>query len=502
MTRVAVADAAQALNEHFDIPERFEPSVPLDRLIENGHNARHKFDADKLNDLAASIRQKGIIEPLVVRPFTMPGVEGEVFEVVAGARRRRAAKIAGRTHAPCIVREYSDSDVLEIQIIENLQREDLDPLEEASGYKTLIESNKSKYSVPYIADKIGRSEAYVWDTLRLLNLVDEAKELLDTGRISRSHASILARLTHEQQERVIDVHGGGLWTPQTRTLELEEDRTDIYSDFKPRSVRELEAYIADHIRFNAQQAAEIAPLDYGETARLIEAAAAKPGRGKKVVHITHDSHVQPDARDENEKIFLAGRWKRADGQEGSATCELSVLGLIVVGTGYGQAFNVCIAKDKCDVHWKQERREKAKAEKLKTSGEHDKARELEEKRQKERQEAEQKEREARDRWQAAQPALIAAAAAVLKKTKPSKLGELVLTAIDGSHNSQYGKAARAHIPAKHRVDDVIRQAALIVLIRELTSYYAHEQFPKRAKALGIDVAAVLKAQKAKAGASR
>lgn len=490
MSHTAVAAAEEVLDRHFDLPEIYDPAVPLTVLVESGHNARRRFDQGKLDELAASIREKGIIEPLVVRPFPLNG--DTKYEIVAGARRYRASKLAGRTTVPCVIREYTDTDVIELQIAENIQREGLDPIDEALSYKTLIDFDSSRYTAAYIAQRIGRKEAYVWETIRLLNLVDQAKQLLEDGRITRSHGEAIARLTADQQTELIDPESD-LWRPERGSLPLDE-QPGIYDDKKPISIRELEHHIAHHIRFDVRRAAEIAPLDYSETAARVEAAMAKPGRGKKVISITHLHQTPANARDENDRTYTAQSWARADGRADSHTCEFSILGMIAVGPGQGEAFDVCIAKDKCDVHWKAERRAKEKTEKLKASGQTEKAKQVFEEQREKQAEQQRKADEARKRWNAATPAIIDAIAAAMKKARPGAIGPLVLKAIDGSYNEQFGKVARARIPAKHRADDIVRQAALIVLIRELSGYNAHERFPRLAKSYGVDIAAILKAQ--------
>ena len=493
MSRAAVATAAEQLNERFDLPETYDPAVPLTALIESGHNARRKFDPSKLDELAASIREKGIIEPLVVRPFPLNG--DTKYEIVAGARRFRASKLAGRTAVPCVMREYSDTDVLELQIIENIQREDLDPIEEALGYKALIDSNPSHYSAGFIADRIGRSEKYVWDTLRLLNLVPAALEHLETGRITRSHAVILSRLAHEQQEVIIDPENGGLFTGDRASLALEgdDDRTPEPFDCKKAvSVKELEHYVADHVRFNVQQQATTAPLEFGETAKRVEAAMAQPGRGKKVIAITHDSFVKPDAKDEKERTFGPTSWKRADGLAGSKTCELSVLGVVAVGSrDYGQAIDVCIARDKCEVHWKQEIKDKARTSKLRESGETKKANKREEDRQREEQRLAEKQAAEKKTWEAAKPAIIDAVVKSMKTSSIAKLADLVVVGCDRSWNHEYAKSAQKKLPRRN-ADQVVRQAALVVLLQSVERFDAKDVFPKIGKRFGVDVAKILK----------
>lgn len=495
MNRIAFAEAEQALDQIVDVNERFDRLVHIDTLIESGHNARRKFDPTKLQELADSIRQHGVIEPLIARPFELNGEPR--LEIVAGARRNRAARLAGRTHVPVLIRDYSDNDVLELHIVENLQREGLDPLDEAASYKALIESDKTRYSAAYIAQRIGRKEAYVWETLRLLNLVPQAQELLEAGRITRSHGEAIARLTPEQQERLIawpedGGRPGALWNFETVDLRFDDDApADNYDGLKPISIRELEAYIANHVRLDIKHAAVVAPLEFAETAARVDEAMAKPGRGKKVISITLLSTIPPDAKDPNEKTYTAQSWKFANGKDG-AKCDLSVLGVVAVGEGQGDTFDVCIAKDKCDVHWESERLAKAKAQKLNDSGQSEKAKEIETKRREAEAAALRRQEEARAQWKSAAPVIMDAVAVALKRLKPVRLGPFLLEAVDHSYKGQFGKAARQRIPAKAKADDIVRQAVLILLIREIEGYSAAETFPRLAKQFGVDVPAILK----------
>lgn len=346
-------------------------------------NPRTHFD--DLDDLAANIRVHGVLVPLLVR--SRPDQTG--LEIVDGERRYRAAQLAGNVHElPVVERDLEDDQVLEIQLLSAIQRQALTPLEEARGYRRLIDSNRSKYSAAYIADRIGRSEKYVVDRMRLLQLIPALQQLLDAERIGVAHAELLAKLKPEDQARAIDPGNpekfgrerepGGLWqrTGATLAFEEDEDRTtdaDPYAGLKPRTVKELEAWIARHVRFDVAHFAETAPLDFGETAIKVEAAQQEPGRGRKVIQITEDYRIDDDVKDPSQRVYGRQSWKRADGTEGtsrggrygetridSPTCEHSVLGVVVVGPGYGTAYAVCIARDKCKVHWKAEIREREK----------------------------------------------------------------------------------------------------------------------------------------------
>lgn len=372
--------------------------VPLARLRESVHNPRRHFDEQKLQELAQSIAEQGIVEPLVVRPVDVDDAAGD-YEIVAGARRYRAAQLARLDQVPCIVREYSDEDLLELFIVENVQRDDLAPLEQARGFKQLLEANPDKYSAATIATKVGMSPAWVWDRLKLLDLVPEAQELLEQGKITVGHAIILARLKPEDQERAIDVSADALFTHTIRGLHFDGDREleepeDPYADAKPVSIREFEAWVANHVRFDVTHAAKAQPLEFESLAEQVDEAQQAPGRGKKVVSITYNSYVQPSAKDEADRTYGPQSWRRADGREDSQICEHSVLGVVVVGPKQGRAFDVCIARDRCRVHFAEEIKAKEKAAAARAKGDTKTAERVERRQEQswERQQRERKER--------------------------------------------------------------------------------------------------------------
>lgn len=344
-------------------------------------NPRRHFAQAYLDELAGSIKDKGVLQPVLLRPKA----KGR-FEIVAGECRTRAAKLAALTHIPAILRSLSDEQVLEIQLIENIHRRDLTPLEEARGYRALIDSNPTKHSAESIATRIGMSPAYVWDRLKLNDLIAEAKKILDLGLMTVGHAILIARLKPEDQERVIELgedeiglNGSkcGLWEDDNGRLDYDEDddaptgkkaKPAKYDGFKAVSVRELDRWIQHHIRFDVAHAAKAQPLTFETTAATVEAAAEQPGRGKKVIAITHEYRVADDARDDKERTYGSQSWERADGQAKSKTCEHSVLGVVVAGRGYGETLQVCVARDKCEVHFGDVIRERKKNQKLRENG--------------------------------------------------------------------------------------------------------------------------------------
>lgn len=148
-------------------------------------NPRKIFRENELDDLATSIRTKGLVQPILVRPDP----EGAGYEIVAGERRWRASQRAGLHHIPVIVRELADKDVLEIAIIENVQRADLNAIEEAGGYRDLIE--RFSYSQEQVAEIIGKSRSHIANTLRLLKLPPKVQEFLENGQLTAGHARAL-----------------------------------------------------------------------------------------------------------------------------------------------------------------------------------------------------------------------------------------------------------------------------------------------------------------------
>ncbi len=160
--------------------------VPIEFLRPNPRNPRKVFDEIELAELADSIREKGILQPILARPA--PGLM-DAYEIIAGERRWRAAQRAGLHEAPIIVVEATDQQALELAIIENVQRADLNPLEEAAGYERL--GTEFKYSHGDVAKVIGKSRSHVANALRLLKLPDLTRRMLSEGHISAGHARAL-----------------------------------------------------------------------------------------------------------------------------------------------------------------------------------------------------------------------------------------------------------------------------------------------------------------------
>jgi len=185
-------DALFADNALDDISSSSAVKLKLMDIEPNRDQPRKNFDEDSLAELADSIAQHGIIQPLLVRPIADGG-----YQLVAGERRWRAARIAGLTEVPVVIRELSDDEVMVLSLIENLQREDLNPIEEAHGFQKLIET--FELSQEQAAQKVGKSRPAVANALRLLNLPGEIIEFVSQGRISAGHARSLLAFKDEDQ---------------------------------------------------------------------------------------------------------------------------------------------------------------------------------------------------------------------------------------------------------------------------------------------------------------
>lgn len=186
--------------------------LPLAQIEPYAGQPRRRFDEEALQDLADSIREHGIIQPLTVRRLS-----SGYYQIIAGERRWRAARIAGLSEVPAIVIEADDRKMMELSLIENLQREDLDPIEEAEGYKTLMDSYQ--LTQEQAAERVGKSRSAVANSLRLLGLCPEVRALLQDGKLTGGHARALLGLKSAMQAQAAKaVIAQGLSVRQTEAL--------------------------------------------------------------------------------------------------------------------------------------------------------------------------------------------------------------------------------------------------------------------------------------------
>jgi ParB family chromosome partitioning protein len=172
-------------------------NLPLASLMESANNPRRGFDETALNELAESIKTQGILAPLVVRPIN------NHFEIVAGARRYRAAQLAGLETAPVRIVELTDAQALETSIVENLQRQNVHPLDEAQGFAALMRLEEPKYSIEQIGAKVGKNPVYIAARLKLVELAPAVVEVFAGDEIGVGHALLLAKLQPPQQEEAL-----------------------------------------------------------------------------------------------------------------------------------------------------------------------------------------------------------------------------------------------------------------------------------------------------------
>lgn len=187
--------------------------LPVDVIVQGRYQPRLSIKAESLEDLAASIRAQGVVQPVVVRPLPTQGR----YELIAGERRWRAAQLAGLERIPALVRDVPDQAAMSMALIENVQRENLNPLDEALALERLLREFGMTHQA--IAEAIGRSRAAVSNLLRLLELAGEAKALLESGEIEMGHArALLALPAHEQGRVAREVARKGLSVRETEAL--------------------------------------------------------------------------------------------------------------------------------------------------------------------------------------------------------------------------------------------------------------------------------------------
>lgn len=213
-----------------------ERQIPIEQIAPNPDQPRKLFNQDDLDDLAASIREKGVIQPLIVR-----SVGTDRYEIVAGERRWRASQIAKLHQLPVVVREFSDTEVLEVAIIENIQRADLNPIEEAAGYRQLMD--RFGHTQEKMAEALGKSRSHIANLLRLLQLPDDVVELVQRGELSAGHARALITAQNPSELAIAAVKGG-LSVRATEALVKSESNQakNIFKDgAKPEAASEKDA---------------------------------------------------------------------------------------------------------------------------------------------------------------------------------------------------------------------------------------------------------------------
>lgn len=241
-------------------------TVDLDKLKAREDQPRKNFDDDSLEELANSIKADGVIQPIVVRKV------GDKYEIIAGERRFRASKLAGLEKVPIIVKNVSDRKARELALVENIQREDLNPIEEAISLKTLME--EYKLTQQELSDIVGKSRSYIANNLRLLNLSDYIKDYLIRGELSPSQGRTLLSLeTEEERKKYLDkllVKEVNIRDVEKKAKQSKNKTEDIFiKDICERLTEVLDAKVKIHEKKKGGQI-EISYLNEADLQRIID----------------------------------------------------------------------------------------------------------------------------------------------------------------------------------------------------------------------------------------
>lgn len=429
-------------------PSEHLVTLPIPDVRQSSTNPRTTFRPEALDELAASVRAHGVLQPILVRRTD------DGWELIAGARRLRAAHLAGLSSIPAHVVTMSDQEAREAQIIENLQREDVHPLDEAEAYERLL-TNDPAYTVEAIAAKIGKSAAYVYGRLTLLRLIPEVREAFRREVITPSHAHKLASVPAERQPDAFRRCFFNLLA-----TEGEPDRDNLAP------MRQLDEWLRTQIALD---------VHHEDTKRLLpdlaEQVSDQEHTGATLLALSTLTH-HTDVRDP--KPILARSWKLA---EGRASCAFARPGVIVLGEDRGRLVRACVEKKRCRKHWarpsvvaKQTAHTKSEAERAER-------------------ERERAERE-RQFWQEQlRPALIDAIAA--KALGQTRLTRAIVVATLEAVTSQHEELARCCGALAKLPQDRFAGALLIALA--LREAFHSDRLIAFAKGLQIDVKRVRRA---------
>lgn len=344
-------------------------NIALASLVESPTNPRKRFDETSLQELAASLKAQGLLEPLLVREQ-----EKERYEVVVGARRLRAAKLAGVSQVPVRVVSLTDAQTIEAQVVENLQREDIHPLEEAMGFRSLLELKNSKYTTATIAARAGKSEAYVLGRIKLTELIPPVAEAFLKDKIAVGHALLIGKLPSSQQQEAMNACFRNQWTSEGNTSVLIP-------------VRELAVWIESNILLQLASA----PFDKQDETLLPKAGSCancpkRTGFNKllfadvrkdsctdpQCFQAKIDAHVKQTVETRPKLVQISSAWSSRDGvplgrnryveldirkpangkvkpSPHQKICDKTVEAIVVDGGRRGQMLKIC-ADPACRVH--------------------------------------------------------------------------------------------------------------------------------------------------------
>lgn len=267
--------------------------LPTNSLTSGQFQPRQYFDDKYLNELADSIRSNGVMQPILVRALSTKK-NGAAYEIIAGERRWRASKLAGLQKIPVLVKELEDNKALEIALIENIQRQDLNALEESEGYQQLMD--KFNYTQEALSKVVGKSRSYVANALRLLGLPDVIKKHLNEGKLSAGHARALltsenpeslAKIVIEKELNVRQVEA------LVKTGELEVSKPDASVNKKPSSGTQKSRNVSFTVS-NANKDPDIIALEETLSERLGSAVVINDNNGKGSISLPYDNLTELD----------------------------------------------------------------------------------------------------------------------------------------------------------------------------------------------------------------
>lgn len=234
-------------------PSRDQNMIPIEQITANPDQPRRSFDPEALQELAASLKQRGILQPLIVRPHPQ---DSALFQIVAGERRWRAAQMAQLHEVPAIVRTLSDTEVLEVAIIENIQRADLNAIEEAASFRQLMD--RFGHTQERLAEALNKSRSHIANLLRLLSLPDPVQDMVKDGKITAGHARALITAQNPvQMARKVAEKGLSVRETEDMVRKLSQPgdgapRKASRSSAKDADTRALEADLGAHLKMRVQ----------------------------------------------------------------------------------------------------------------------------------------------------------------------------------------------------------------------------------------------------------
>lgn len=434
--------------------------IPLGELRPSPFNPRQSFDPAKMEELVNSIKAGEIHEPIIGRR-----VNGHI-EIVAGERRFRAAKAAKLTTVPVIVKDLTDTQAMEVQIIENEQREDVSELDQAAGFQKLMKLDPATYTVDYLAKRLGLKPASIYLRLKLLALGPDGRELLVSGKIDAGHAVLIARHGEKDQAAIVK------WMRETAK----------HQDGEMPSVRSLKAHITHNVRADL-----LSPILAEEQPAVAKRLAELQAKGVKVQPITESWYAKDKGVLSPQDYKLAGKKK----------CAHIEVGAVVMGAEEVTLHDICRDK-KCKTHWPQlaaQRQQQARAtrEKKETAAAKEK-----------RLAKERAEKAKRELVAASRGAVLLAILGTVRSVSKAVIAQLAAIALDYSGTNEFDEELKAAgvdtALLKPMGQDQLRAALLKASDRQLAQVAVvaalgdrlHYELPKVAKEFGVNLTKIQK----------